>query len=65
MTEEVIGFLYVTTAIMAFLSNALYTVYSIRHHIFHNKPAITSCIIPNNHECSIPSLKMSLGSLNW
>ena len=52
---ELLGFLYVATAIMAFLSNALYIYYSIKHHVFRNKPAITTCIIPNKHECEIPS----------
>ena len=54
-TREVIGFLYIATAIMALLCNGFYTAYSIRHYAFRNKPAITSCIIPNNHECTIPS----------
>ena len=55
--QEVKEFLYIATAIMTILCNALYTAYSIRHHIFRNKPAITSCIIANNHECTIPSDK--------
>ena len=53
--QEAIGLLYVATAIMALLCNTLYTAYSIRYSTFRNKPAITSCIIPNNHECTIPS----------
>ena len=52
---ELLRFLYVATAIMAILCNALYIYYSIKHHIFHNKPAITTCIIPNNYKCEIPS----------
>ena len=46
--------LYWATAIIAFLLNTCYTATSIRHHIFRNKPAITSCIIPLNYICSIP-----------
>ena len=55
--QEVREFLYIATGIMAILCNGLYMYYSIRHHIFRNKPAITSCIIANNHECTIPSDK--------
>ena len=44
--------LYWAAAIIAFLWNTVYTAASIRHHIFRNKPAITSCIIDH---CSIPS----------
>ena len=47
--------LYWATAIIAFLLNTVYTAASIRHHIFQNKSAITSCIIHLNHPCSIPS----------
>ena len=54
-SQEVIGLLYVATAIFALLCNVLYTAYSIRHYTVRNKPTITSCIIPNNHECTIPS----------
>ena len=52
---ELLRFLYVATTIMAFLSNALYLYHSIRHHVFRNKPAITTCIILNNYKCEIPS----------
>ena len=47
--------LYWAIALIAFLWNTVYTANSIRHHIFQNKPAITSCIIHLNHPCSIPS----------
>ena len=47
--------LYWAIALIAFLLNTVYTAASIRHHIFGNKPAITSCIIHLNHPCSIPS----------
>ena len=52
-TGDFMGCLYWATAIVAFLCNTSYAVTSIRHLIFENLPAITSCIIHPN--CSIPS----------
>ena len=45
--------LYWATAIMAFLFNTLYAALSIWNLIFHNKPAIISCLI--DHNCSVLS----------
>ena len=53
-TRDFMRCLYWATAFIAFLLNTYYTATSIRHHIFRNKQAITSCFTHLNYICSIP-----------
>ena len=47
--------LYWAEALIAFLFNVIYTGMSLFQH-YHNKPAITSCIVElSRYKCSIPS----------